>query len=295
MRKLKLEQPYASMVICGALQTIPNLWNDINEGEKILIYADEVSQQFVKEPLDFKNEVHRKFMNELFFGNLPENTYPVDKYLGYVIVSSVGTRTKNWPIGTDKFVFVKNPHVFDLSIEDFKCDIYQLDKLPSHPSNPRRMERKGSELIVPVGLSAWQQLRDEEEYKDVFVFWESYMGKIVPPVFANILEPPSLDDDDDIWEVHFVYENKVIKFVTNYSVGWNMAGYKENGKTKGIEVFQFDLDDLSPNSKLGFFKKRETIRTANSEKKSYAESGNNSEWVHIIFTPMGGMTRWKRR
>lgn len=295
MRKLKLEQPYASMVICGALQTIPNLWNDIKEGEKILIYADEVSQQFVKEPLDFKNEVHRKFMNELFFGNLPENTYPVEKYLGYVIVSSVGTRTKNWPIGTDKFVFVKNPHVFDLSIEDFKCDIYQLDKLPSHPSNPRRMERKGSELIVPVGLSAWQQLRDEEEYKDVFVFWESYMGKIVPPVFANILEPPSLDDDDDIWEVHFVYENKVIKFVTNYSVGWNMAGYKEDGKTKSIEVFQFDLDDLSPNSKLGFFKKREAVRTVKSEKKSHVESGKNSEWVHIIYTPMGGMTRWKRR
>ena len=296
MRKLKLEQPYASMVICGALQTIPNLWNDIKEGEKILIYADEVSQQFVKEPLDFKNEVHRKFMNELFFGNLPENTYPVDKYLGYVIVSIAGTRTKNWPIITDKFVFVKNPHVFKQPIKDFKCDIFQLDKQPAHPSNPKRMERKGDRLIVPVGLSAWQQLRDEEEYKDVFVFWESYMGKIVPPVFANILEPPSLDDDDDeIWEVHFVYENKIIKFVTNYSVGWNMAGYKEDGKTKGIEVFQFDLDELSPNSKLGFFKKRETVRTIKSEKKSYAESGKNNEWVHIIYTPMGGMTRWKRR
>ena len=92
-----------------------------------------------------------------------------------------------------------------------------------------------------------------------------------------------------------MYNNQVIKFVTDFSVGWNMAGYKENGKIKSIEVFQFDLDDLSPNSKLGFFKKRETIRTANSEKKSYAGSGNNSEWVHIIYTPMGGMTRWKRR
>ena len=289
MRKLKLEQPYASMVICGALQTIPSRWDDIKEGEKILIYADGVSQQFTKEPLDFRNEVHRKFMNELFFGNLPEETYPVGKYLGYVKVSSSGTRTKNWPTDNSKFIFVKDPHVFEIAIEDFKCDIYQLDKLSSHPSNPRRMERKGWQLIVPVGLSAWQQLRSEDEYKDVFVFWESYMGKIVPPVFANI------DDEEEIGEVHFVYDNKTIKFVTDYSVGWNMAGYKENGKTKGIEVFQFDLDDLSPNSKLGFFKKRETIRTAKSEKKSYAGSGNNSEWVHIIYTPMGGMTRWKRR
>lgn len=294
MRKLKLNQPYASMVICGALQTIPNRWDDIKEGEKILIYADEVSDQFIKQPLDFKNEVHRKFMNELFFGNLPEGTYPVDKYLGYVIVSSSGTRTKNWP--NEKYVFVKDPHVFDQSVENFKCDIYQLDKLPSHPSKLKRMERKGDRLIVPVGLSAWQQLRDEDEYKDMFIFWESYMGKIVPPVFANILEPPSEDDDDgEIWEIHFVYDNKVIKFVTNYSVGWNMAAYKENGKTKGIEVFQFDLDELSPNSTLGFFKKREPVRSDKSGKNTAYSQGNTHEWVHIIYTPMGGMTRWKRR
>jgi hypothetical protein len=291
MRKLKLNQPYASMVICGALQTVPNQWDDIKEGEKILIYADEVSDQFTKQPLDFKNEVHRKFLNELFFGNLPEGTYPVDKYLGYVIVSSSGTRTKNWPIGTGKYVFVKNPHVFDQSVEDFKCDIYQLDKLPAHPFIPKRMERKGDELIVPVGLSAWQQLRDEDEFEDVFIFWESYMGKIVPPVFANILEPPS-EDDDEIWEVHFVYDNKVIKFATNYGVGWNMAAYKENGKTKSMEVFQFDLVEISPNSKLGFLPKREPVR---SEKKSTSSQGSKHEWVHIIYTPMGGMTRWKRR
>jgi len=295
MRKIKLEQPYASMVICGALQTIPSRWDDIKEGEKILIYADGVSQQFAKEPLDFRNEVHRKFINELFFGNLPEETYPVGKYLGYVKVSSSGTRTKNWPTDNDKFIFVKDPHIFDIAIEDFKCDIYQLDKLASHPSNPRRMERKGWQLIVPVGLSAWQQLRNEDEYKDVFVFWESYMGKIVPPVFANILQEPSSDDDDEISEVHFVYNNQVIKFVTDFSVGWNMAGYKENGKIKSIEVFQFDLDDLSPNSKLGFFKKREPIRAEKGVRNNSTASGNNREWVHIIYTPMGGMTRWKRR
>ncbi len=294
MRKLKLEQPYASMVVCGFLQTIPNRWDDIKEGEKVLIYADCLSTQFAKDPMDFKKEVHRIFMNELFFGNLPEGTYPVNQYIGYVVVSSSGTKTKNWP--NEPYVFVKDPHVFDQPIEDFKCDIYQLDKLPSHPPVIKRMVRKGSQLIVPVGLSAWQQLRDEDEFKDVFIFWESYMGKIVPPVFVNILEPPSEDDDDEeIWEVHFVYENQVIKFVTNYSVGWNMAGYKENGKTKGVEVFQFDLDELSPNSKLGFFKKREPIRAAKSENKSYAGSGSSNEWVHIIYTPMGGMTRWKRR
>jgi len=295
MRKIRLEQPYASMVMCGALQTIPNRWDDIKEGEKILIYADGVSQQFEKQPLDFKNEVQRKFMNELFFGNLPEGTYPVGQYLGYVKISSSGTQTKNWPIGCDKSIFVKDPHVFEQAIEDFKCDIYQLDKLPSHPSNPKRMKRDGWQLIVPVGLSAWQQLRNEDEYKDVFVFWESYMGKIVPPVFANILQEPSSDDDDEISEVHFVYDNQVIKFVTDYSVGWNMAGYKENGKIKSIEVFQFDLDDLSPNSKLGFFKKREPVKVEKNGRNSRTASGNQHEWVHIIYTPMGGMTRWKRR
>lgn len=295
MRKLKLEQPYASMVICGALQTIPNRWDDIKEGEKILIYADGVSQQFEKQPLDFKNEVQRKFMNELFFGNLPEGTYPVGQYLGYVRVASSGMRTKNWPIDCDKFVFVKNPHIFDIAIKDIKCDINQLDKLASHPSNPKRMKRDGWKLIVPVGLSAWQQLRNEDEYKDVFVFWESYMSKIVPPVFANILEPSSLDDDDEISEVHFVYDNQVIKFVTDFSVGWNMTGYNENGKTKSIEVFQFDLDDLSPNSKLGFFKKREPVKTEVSGRNNSPASGNQHEWVRIIYTPMGGMTRWKRK
>lgn len=290
MRKIRLEQPYASMVICGALQTIPNRWDDIKEGEKILIYADGLSQQFIKESLDFKNEVNRKFINELFFGNLPEDSYPVGQYLGYVKVSNSGTRTKNWPIDSDNFLFVKDPHVFDIVIEDYKYDIYQLDKLASHLSTLKRMERKGWKLTVPVGLSAWQQLRNEEEYKEVFIFWESYMGKIVPPVFANILTPPSLDDDDEISEVHFVYDNKVIKFITDYSVGWNMMGYEENGKTKNIEVFQFDLDALSPNSKIGFFKKRELI---NEEKRT--ASDNKHEWVQIIYTPMGGMTKWKRK
>ena len=74
-----------------------------------------------------------------------------------------------------------------------------------------------------------------------------------------------------------------------------MAAYKENGKTKGIEVFQFDLDELSPNSTLGFFKKREPVRSDKSGKNTAYSQGNTHEWVHIIYTPMGGMTRWKRR
>ena len=96
-------------------------------------------------------------------------------------------------------------------------------------------------------------------------------------------------------EVHFVYDNQVIKYVTDFSVGWNMAGYKENGKIKSIEVFQFDLDDLSPNSKLGFFKKREPVKVEKSDRNSSTTSGNQHEWLHIIYTPMGGVTRWKRR
>lgn len=157
------------------------------------------------------------------------------------------------------------------------------------------MVRKESQLIVPVGQSAWEQLRDEDEYKDVFVFWEDYMGKIVPTIFSQILQSKPLDDEID--EIHFVYGKKVIKFETDFSVGWDMAGYKENGKMKSIQIFRFDLVGLSPNSKVGFFKKkkRKSAKNDNSSNKPTYSKGKRQDWVSIIYTPMGGMTKWRRR
>lgn len=46
MKKIKIKQPFASMVICGAFQTIPNLWENVLHGETIYIYAEGVDESF---------------------------------------------------------------------------------------------------------------------------------------------------------------------------------------------------------------------------------------------------------
>ncbi len=282
MRKIKLEQPFASLVMCGALQTIPDKWGDVKIGEKILIFAGDSSRCFFDSPFDCGCELDRKYSNEVFFGNISDTTYSVNEYLGYVIVASEGNTTEGWPIDTDKFIFVRKPFEFEQKIENYDEDIFKLDTLHAHPFPRKIMMRKGEVLYVLVGESAWNEVRDKEQFRKTFVFWESYINEIIP-------SPWGIDNLDilckSIFEIGFCYGNKEIIFEANVGAsetGWNMRQYENDGKKHNVEVFEFNLYDLDVLSKVGF-KTNEL-----SQRKSPRQP-----WIRIMSTPMGSMTKWK--
>lgn len=284
MRKIKIEQPFASMIMCGSLQTIPDKWGDVKIGEKILIYAGDISTSYLHSAFDCGSELDRKYSNEVFFGNISGDTYSVNEYLGYVTVASEGNATEGWPIGTEKFIYVRKPYEFEEKIECFNEDVLKLDKLRAHPFQRKVMKRDGEILYVPVGESGWNEVRDREQFKNTFVFWESYMSKISP-------YPWGADgfgiECESIFEVRFRYGKQEIIFVANVGAsesGWNIRQYEKEGKKYNVEVFEFNLYSLDALSKVGFLTKEQV----------QGESVRRP-WVRIISTPMGGMTKWKRK
>lgn len=282
MKKIKLNQPYASMVMSGALEVIPNIWDDVKYGEKILIYADEVAEEF-KDGLDFHKEFHQKVYNEMVLGNIPDETFITGVFLGYVMVYHTGRFTKYWSKDTDRFLFVNNPHKLDLSIEDYSQEFCDFDNLKFKQVTTKRMKRNGHILTVPVGEDIWNQLRNKDTYKDVFLFWENYMKEIVPFEIWNNSET---NDSEPIDTIQFEYQKKSVKFITNGYTGRAIpVTFCGSTNTNWISVFNFDLDCLWAGSAIGFFDKE--------EQKSHKD--HKSQWVSMIFTPMGGMTKWKRK
>ena len=284
MRKIKIEQPFASMVICGALQTIPDNWGDVKVGEKILIYAGDISKNYLSSPLDCGSELDRKYSNEMFFGNISEDTYTVNEYLGYVTVASEGKTTDGWPLETDKVLFVRRPYEFEEKIENYNEDILRLDSLHAHPFPRKTMRHDGQVLYVPVGESAWNEVRDKELFNKTFVFWESYMSEISPYPWRT----DRFDlEYDTIFEVRFCYGKQEIIFQANVGasdLGWNIRQYEKDGEKYNVDVFEFNLFQLDVLSKVGFINKEQTQR-----------ENSRQPWVRIISTPMGGMTKWKRK
>ena len=284
MRKIKIEQPFASLVICGALQTIPDKWGDVKVGEKIFIYAGVISKSYLSSPFDCGCELDRKYSNEMFFGNISEDTYTVNEYLGYVTVASEGKTTDGWPLDTDKILFIRRPFVFEETIENYNEDILRLNTLHAHPFPRKIMKHDGQVLYVPVGESAWNEVRDKEQFKKTFVFWESYMSKISPYPWGT----DKFDMEyETIFEVRFCYGKQEIIFQANVGaseLGWNIRQYEKDGKKYNVDVFEFNLYNLDVLSKVDFINKERTQR-----------ENSRQPWVRIISTPMGGMTKWKRK
>lgn len=271
MRKLRLNQPYASMVVAGALETIHDIWGDVKYGEKIFIYADEVATRYA-DGLDYERQLDRKILNEMLYGNIPgiDEEFPIDAFIGYVIVHFKGDYVRYWGGENEKYLFVSHNHSFKYPIEDFDISYSELDAANAYPSRVRRMKRVGGELQVPVGEGAWNILRNKEEYKNVYMFWEDYMDGIVPPLMSDY-------DREPIYYVSFIHNSQRMIFDTNLDTGQSLG-------TKLIPLFLFDLSNLSIRSKVSFKKERQS-----------SSQGGKSQWIRMISVPMGGMTRWKRR
>lgn len=101
MRKLRLPQPFAQMVVCGALKSIPNIFDDIKKLEKVFIYADDFEEEF-KHGLVFSDKLHQRIWNEITLGNIPDETFYSNCFIGDVIVSSEEKVEDKWNPNCEK-------------------------------------------------------------------------------------------------------------------------------------------------------------------------------------------------
>ena len=70
MKKIKLPQPYAQMVVCGALGSIPNIFEETKRLEKVFVFAEDFDDINDK-GLDFDNKLHQRVWNEMTLGIYP--------------------------------------------------------------------------------------------------------------------------------------------------------------------------------------------------------------------------------
>lgn len=295
MKKLKLSQPYASMVISGSLQTIPNIWGNCKYGEKIFIYAEDLDSEYSKEP-DFSKTLHRKVYNDIFLGNLPDNLndLPTHKYIGYVRIFHTGILQEGWGENQQSTLFIAYPYRFTNYIDDFNTNESELDKVSSRSVALKKIERKGNRLYVPVGKWVWQKLHDPIEYRNVCMFWEKYMEE-----FANLLF--SFEDrfDDYVTEVHFQYRNNTISFETYTDIGQDI--FTKTNTNEIIFILSFDQDYRINKNSIDIQAKNKYIESLKSnnglvtEEEEEVASPKYNPYVRIISTPMGGMTKWKRK
>lgn len=295
MKKLKLPQPYASMVAAGILQTIPNQWNDVKFGEKIFIYADDLAEEFSDGP-DYSKAFHRKIFNEMFMGNLPDGDFPTQRFIGYVRVYHSGTIDPDWAKDGQQSIFVTLPYKLITNIEKFDCKDEILEQVPARRVYLKSIRKNGSHLYVPVCKNVWQRLHDMNECQGVCMFWESYMATFGTGCF-------SMDDTDieEVEEVHFQYNNRTITFATDGGVGENIEPlYNKKGF---VSLLSFNLQYLIDNYtliELRVDNKPETDREDDycddiDDTDSEPSGREHRQYIRFISTPMGGMTRWKRR
>lgn len=237
MKKLRLPQPYASMVVAGVLQTIPNKWDDVAYNEQIFIYADDIEEEYKGEP-DHNKPLHRKIYNEQTLGNL-KYTYPSDVYLGFVTVYHTGVTTEGWLSNGEKILFVNGCHEFILKPKYFETSFSYLSTLESRSKIPNRIKLDDFKVIVPVSKETWNEIINEEGYKGFCLFWESYMQQLTTAL-TKYLEA----HEDETYQVLFEFDGK---HVTCYGddLGLNHLNISKNkNEYKLVEILDFSLEDI---------------------------------------------------
>lgn len=294
MKRLKLPQPYASMVTAGILQALPNQWEDIQYGEKIFIYADDLAKQFCNGP-DYSNAFHQKIFNEMFMGNLPDSDFPTQRFLGYVRVYHKGIIDTEWIKDDQQTIFVGLPHKLMTIIDDFNSDDESLERACARKATLKSIQKNGSNLYVPVCKSIWQRLHNDQECLNVCMFWEDYMAAYTLGCFS--LESIDIEEVD---EIHFRYNGKTISFITDGGVGEEIVSNFSKNEVVSLLLFnlryrkdrytvkELNISEIIEESKLGTYIDKDELEKTASPEKEYRP------YIRFISTPMGGMTRWKR-
>lgn len=296
MKKIKLPQPYAQMVVCGALGSIPNIFEETKRLEKVFVFAEDFDDINDK-GLDFDNKLHQRVWNEMTLGNIPDKTFSTDCFIGYVIVSSEEEVKDKWKQDTEKYLKVKVAKEFKTYVENFETTFSVLEAAKIKSGGLRRMDRNGSQLIIPVGRETWNAFKYKETINQVFLFWEQYMSEITPFLLAN------KDDDDEMTDIIFKYRNQTKRFEAD-GAGSNIKTLDILIDNKGKKIyknyfaFDFNLLYINNGNSYAEIPSQPKGQALDPECEDEAESEERefcNPRPRFISTPMGGMTKWKRR
>ena len=273
MKKIKIKQPFASMVICGAFQTIPNLWENVLHGETIYIYAEGVDESFYN-GFDLKNEIHKSIWNEMSFGNIPDGVFPNDVFLGCVSVNQASKSPNHWG-HMESIVYVSDPCTFFHPIENFDISFTFLESQRKRRTTLKRMWVDDDVLMIPVCQNMFENVCNIKRYQSVFFFWKSYFNSL----FSSFSLDKSVEKPGDYLSTAVFYHgNKNIRFECS-GIGFSIDS--EYGFICIIEPEYIDHGNTL-----------EKIPIDNPA-RAKQEVKKKSQYVRFISVPMGGMKkRW---
>lgn len=283
MKITHLKQPFAQMVATGIIDGIPFI-TETSEDELILIYAERQSSLF-KDGFDLSRKLNRLVLNQMMLGNLTEDLdeLPVNCFVGYVYVSHPKKNQEIRPHDPEA-IHVHNAHLFDTPVAKIK-DYQSLKTIPSKAVKPNKIYlNENGVLRVPVSKSVWEELNGSNSFENIYLFWEDYMIDFVQSLHYS--DKCFNVEYEDILDVSFYYQTECINFESDGVE----QGYRINPKKKYILTLEFNLKDKS-----------EAIRSfySSTRKKKFAVTKDNEDrninYLRMIYTPMGGMTQWKRK
>ncbi|MCH5217217.1 MAG: hypothetical protein J1F07_01470 [Muribaculaceae bacterium] len=299
MKKIKLKDPIASMVMCGALDIIPCPWDTVNPEEKIFIYCDGVDCSFANAEFDFSKELHRRIYNEFFFGNLP-SIIGEEGFMGYVMIDDVVKQHKGYNQNYEDSIVVKNPSRFSNRLEDFDLEFEHLLRMKTSIPKLNRMKIIGDVLYVPVGERIWEKLKTNQDWDGLAVAYEPYMAGLAPNPF-NLNEKR-----EPISKIVFIRNGRKI-WAESDGAGISFIPIlnKKNNKIPNnddqreiLYIFVFGITTLSSDGSTII---SNCVITDNPKPiftycKNYQMEIHKpqKDFVKILYTPMGGMTHWKR-
>ena len=310
MKKLKITQPYASMIVAGVLKEIKNIWDNTSIGERIYIYAEDIDREF-NEGLNYENPFHRYVYNQMFLGNIPDKIFPCKKYIGWVEVKGINYEANELSVSSPR-IFIK-PCIY------FNTSETELAGLKAVSKDIKYISREGNNLYVPIGKEIKLLLRDPRKWKEINMFWEPYMSQYLQDFWS--LFTTDHEDFEDIERVYFLYNSVPYGFDLEDGAycdilpelskeGNNIVSYLHldiYAKIKDTSIPKIDhsktrtifrpikiFSDLEPIPKQTRAKSLQDY--GKQSYPEYREEGKSFHpFIKIIYTPMGGSTKWKRK
>ena len=296
MTKIKINQPFASMIMSGRMNTIPIKIDKVAAGEKIYIYADQINPDFY-DGLDYNKPLHRKVYNEMFFGYIPDRIFPCGKFLGYVIAEEI-IKSRGC-----KRVKVSLPRIFQQFINNYDCEEEEFLNRKASAPKVSQIVRWDNDLYLPVSRTVMEKLNDTKNWKNINFFWEKYMKESIPNFLCFS------KDMEEIERVFFTYRKKTIGFNLEWGVNCNPLPELSKGKNKLVWYVHIELegrvnegsipkieesDDYYLFRPIQLYSDTPMLNDSIKNEIKEFERKPYNPYVRIISTPMGGMTRWKR-
>lgn len=293
MYKLKVPQPYASLLVSGTVRTLLadiNIDKGLRIGETIFVYATDFPATF--DGINTEIPIDRKVFNEIFLGNLPDNIedYPINTFVGHVSVAQFSNLCNVKSKHCRATIPINSIHKFKKVINEFNTSFEVLNSTVSQRSNPKKIRLVKDTLIVPVGREAWSDIHNPSTVQNLYLFSELDMPEIVSKECKIFEQLSDFTLDIEVDYVQFQYWNKRIKFTTNW--GCRVVRAKFKTSQNPVDILDFNIQMIDEGNCCAPL---ECLRDYPEYKRLFKEDDEyQNPYVKIIYTPMGGLNKWRR-